>query len=488
MGKGKKLMYYLRRMGGDERKNFQRWLESPWFGNSMQLGQIIEILEKGPLAREDEMVDFGEIAKEVWEKESLDGSQDQYIAVRLSQLQAKLYEYLVYQKGRPNAQLSSILLVKACLDLNGDKYLDQLYQKSIKEIGVPESTEKILSQFHLEEAMNDYLVKQTVAPGKNHLQEVEASLDTYLVLQKLKYGCANLVESILEPTHPPSLLISAILELVESNPGRFPELIQAYFHAYKMLAMLLEDLPGNEDHNSFFLDIFRKPTFYQLPEARDIFTYAQNYCVLKIRKGETEFRKQLAELYDFALEVRIFEEAGKLSPFYYKNCVQVLCKMGEHLRAEEIAHKYRNRLFLPYRESCFIYNTAIIQFHKGAFKAASRQLYQSLGTYHSFQYKLGARVYYCRALWEIGQFDLLFAALHAFNQFIQRNRHQLQDEAVRYRKFIAYLKRMAQAMEGVPGEIEEKLARIQSEINKKEEANLFGWLRSKLNKIVRGTD
>ncbi len=204
-------MYYLRRLGGVERRNFQRWLESPWFGNSMQLGQIIGILEEGPLAREDEISDFEEIARELWEMESMDGSQDQYLAVRLSQLQSKLYEYLIYQKGRPNPQTSSILLVKACLDLHGDKYLEQLYKKSSKEIGAPQSTENILAQFHLEEAMNNYLVKQTVAPGKNHLQEVEASLDTYLVLQKLKYGCANLVESILEPTHPPSILFPAIL-------------------------------------------------------------------------------------------------------------------------------------------------------------------------------------------------------------------------------------------------------------------------------------
>ncbi len=38
-------------------------------------------------------------------------------------------------------------------------------------------------------------------------------------------------------------------------------------------------------------------------------------------------------------------------------------------------------------------------------------------------------------------------------------------------------------MEGIPDEIGEKIERILVEINEKEEANLFGWLRSKLNEL-----
>ncbi len=111
-------------------------------------------------------------------------------------------------------------------------------------------------------------------------------------------------------------------------------------------------------------------------------------------------------------------------------------------------------------------------------------MYRLVGTIPYTEYNLGARIYLCRALWELQDLDRLLFSLHAFNQFISRQKETLVESVTSYRRFVGYMTQMAKAA-GLPAEkASTKFLRIQQKVNKNESPNQYSWLRKQLSEAI----
>ena len=486
--KGRKLITYLKAMDPEIRKEFHGYLSSPLLGKSPQFATMLLILEEEALAAEKATLDFEWFSGVIRPGEPMDPQKEKYIGIRLSQLQQKVYEFLAFRGFEERPGLQAVLMLEESIRQGNELYMENLYQKMRLKLQAPQSTDEFLHLLLLEEQMNNHLVKHAVNPGRNHLDLLENALDQYLVLQKLKYGCANLVERRLGAKPQQSNLLTFILEAVETNLDEYPALIRCYFHAYRMLEIILHKEVGHVAHFEAFLVLWENDVISLFSEARDLFNYGQNYCILQMQQGDLTYREQLGELYVIALEAGIFDNASYLSPASYKNCIEVLCKVQFFDRAEELCLQLKGRIHPLNRELAFAYNQAVIHFFQGEFEKVVEQLHPLLGKLKHLGYSFGARVYMARALFEMQEYERLLADLHSFAQFILRRQDSRPGEAEVYRKFISYLKRLVQAIGSPDDQKEAKLIRLSQEIEENEEANRFGWLRNTLDRERTGNN
>ena len=481
--KGRKLITYLRAMDSDTRREFHGYLSSPLLGKSPQFATMLYILEEEALAGEKSTIDFGWFAEVIRPGEPMGPQKEKYIGIRLSQLQQKVYDFLAFKGFEKRPGLQAVLMLEQSIRRGNDLYLENLYQKMRLKLESPQSTDEFLHLLLLEEQMNNHLVNHAVNPGRNHLDQLEKALDQYLVLQKLKYGCANLVERRLGAQPRQSNLLTFILEAVEADLDNYPALIRCYYHVYRMLDALMRGEEGHEAEFRTFLALWKDDVIARLPEARDLFILGQNYCILQMQNGNLAYQEDLGELYVIALYSGIFDNANYLSPAGYKNCIEVLCKVGLISKAEEMCLLLKKAIHPLNRELAFTYNQAVIRFFEGEYESVVEKLIPLLGKLNHLGYSFGARVYLARALFGMQDYERLLTSLHAFAQFIVRQQDSRPGEAEVYRRFISYLKKLVMAISSPNGEKEERLERLAQSLEENEEANRFGWLRRTLDRI-----
>jgi hypothetical protein len=83
---------------------------------------------------------------------------------------------------------------------------------------------------------------------------------------------------------------------------------------------------------------------YSVKEARDMYTYAQNYCIKKINSGFGKYLHELFQLYKITLENKIVFAGKYLSHWAYKNIVGVGLRLGEFDWVEQFINDYKDQL------------------------------------------------------------------------------------------------------------------------------------------------
>jgi hypothetical protein len=477
---GQKLLYFLRANEGYHLAGFRNWLESPLLGNSPQLLQLLDIIEKEVLSSGEHFVDPALLAGTVQPERVLDGPKLKYIGMRLSNLQQKFMDFLAFQGYQKQESTHLIYQLQESINQGLDKFVPGQYKKVRRKFELLKTTQDFADLFQLDCLVNAQLSRNAFNSGSSNLQDLEASMDHYFILQKLKYGCASLNDLALGGKSGPNRLLNGILEEVGAQPKAFPGLIQAYYHAYEMLLEPLGLKPGGHPHFSAYTEVFTQKITPGTSEAQDLFIHGQNYCILQIRAGKEGFRKEIADFYTRSLQSGVLEQDAHLSPALYKNCVEVLCKCGLYAEAEKLSQNFKGKISPDWRVMAFTYNLAVIELFKGNPAVAARHLQKLIGSLKGINYELGTRVYLCRALWEIADYERLEENLHSFSQYLLRNKTKLGEQVKQYRKFVSYLRRMNGIARGPALGMAERYGRLLEEIEEKEGEIVFGWLRGKL--------
>lgn len=484
--RGKKLLYYLALLSPRQWQDFEVWLsqhakpQGPDWKQSLNLLKTV-IQEKRPLKLSD-------LEPLLLSQTEVKTSREKYIGVRLSQLLKMLHQYLLSDTYANSGELKALLTLKSHIQIRDEKYLQKVYDKVLRAFSPAESTLQIRNKLEAEMMMNKHLAGSSSKPGVSHLAEVEDALDSYYSLQKLKYGAARLVETMIGGPPRPIRLIEAILTEVKTHYEQYPVLVQTYYHCFEMLNLLEHDPAASEQHFELYLELYQQPAIQALPEARDLLTYGQNYAVLKIRAGKDGYKAHLAALYSSALVNRIYEDNQFLSPLFLKNLVELFCKMQMRQFAKESLNGFISSIQPERRLAIEVYNQAVIRFFEKDYHSVIRACYQVLGSFQELAYELGARTYLCRSLWQTAQYESLLDALHAFTQYVFRKKQELGELAGLYRFFIGFLSRMAKASQENPEKQAALFTRIHKDFMKKNEANQFGWLRKQISERVAGSE
>jgi hypothetical protein len=478
--RGKKLFYFLTRMQKAEKDAFGHWLESPIHENSPQLLDMLRILLDELELAEEPCLTPEMFSSVLSPDRALDAKKATYIWTRLAQLQKALFDFLAWQHSTLDAGFQGQFLLEAMCDRGWEKYTHSAYDSASKKLNSPGISRELRKRLDLETTLNGHLAALGRPEKDNHLDEVHLAIDAVFVHEKIKYACAGLIQGHpdSDPSQSPSL--ETALRIAGDSEGDLPIATATYWYAYRMIRAELRGEEESEELFKRFYSLFLNLNEFSSDETVDLFTYGQNFCILRFRKGATGFVDTLQKLYDLILENGAILQMGKMPLQFYKNAVELMCRFKRYEWSENFVESYGTQIAHDPDNTMYHYNLAVIRFYQGRFREVMELLYQRLGALDRLQSGWGARVYFCKSLWEGGERIWLLSVLSAFEQHLRRNKSINAVQKASYLGFVSYLRRASLAVTGDPDKQKLVLGKLIDEINQREPKDKHTWLRSRI--------
>lgn len=475
--RGKKLTYYFNGLSHAEKGKFNAYLESSILGNSRQGVEILAVLEQKLSEGELASLQPEWFASIMIPEEPMNEKKIHYIWVRLSVFQEKLLEFLSFLEYQQDRTAQNRYVLQACKNRGQEKYIPSLYAKSLRALPKAEGAHQFLAQLELELLLNEYLSDHATQSTDTHLAQVSEKLDAYFIVQKLKYACAAENEQLMWGKTSVQQLLAPVIQHLETTHTKSIPAIQAYLHAYQMLHLQRTDPTASTEHYRQLFELLKHQEAFAKDEAKDLFTYAQNFCILQVQGKQLAFLSDLKTLMDRLLSGDLLLDNGLLAAPFYKNTVTLMCRFGEFDWAESFIETYKRKLSQDPEQLAYLYNRAVLHFHKKEYAQVVKELYHRIHLFEHLSYGIGARIYLCKALWEQMEFEWLLNMLNAFKQYLYRNKALLARDKSRHNKFVRLFSKIVKAKAGNPGKRELVLRKIQDRMEVDGDLGVYPWLK-----------
>lgn len=481
-GRGQKLIYFLERLEPAEREDFQHYLASPLLGNSLQFVAWLEVIERK------------------WERIKSDGLQaemfygtlrkqgkevaDRYIWVRLTHLQQRLFDYIAFLAFQQDPSRKQLALLREVVRRGGYKHFPRLYKSTEQALAKAAGAHSLRDQMDLEFIHGDFLVEnaQVGMGAESGLGRTLEALESFYVVQKLKIACAEYNHRIF--AGPTTQLEQIQATLAIADQLKKVPLVRAYASAFRLLESVLEHKNGAEAHFFSLKESFFSTDTISARDARDLFAIAQNFAVLRYHNGAHAFLSELTLLYERMLEIGAFLEKDLLDPVFFKNTVMLMCRIGNVDWAAEFVQRFQGRIANDPQALMGTYNQAVVRFFQGNFQGVIELLYDVIPRFQQVAVGIGARVYFCRALWMQAEYEWLLNALKGFEQFLSRNKEVEKQDQERYRGYVRIFRKMALAAEEMGKSRVGKLEALAEEVAALGRQELYGWLWARIRELL----
>lgn len=477
--RGRKLTYFLFRFSPEEQEAFVEYLRSPLFTNSPKLADLARgCLELGTFGGIDPLA----LHQQVYPDVAFDESRERYLYRRIAQLLEELMEFISFKGYQKDRHIRDYLRVREFSGRNLKKYIPEVQRKALDHFDGTASSHSLIFQYLTEKSLNEYLSQNTPRQSENRLNAVLGQLDEVYLLEKLKYGCAEMNARLAGQAPEPLLLMSEIRAVLQDENRQFSALIHAYGHAFAMLEGFIRAESGHERafrHLREFLE--NQPV--EAAEGLELMTSALNYAILRYYRKDLEFLSETVELYQILLKRGFLLRDGFISPHYYKNIVVVLCSLGELDWVAEFVEDYKDRISGDPDSLAYLYNKAVIAFHRKQFAETVSLLYNQINNFEHPLFRLGARVYLCRALWARQDFDTLLTVLEAFRLYLKRNEAILPVQKKQHLEFVKSLSKTCKALTGNPDRKQQLLDQVGERLEASPYRDAIPWFRDELRRL-----
>ncbi|MEL6669764.1 MAG: hypothetical protein AAFP08_12390 [Bacteroidota bacterium] len=135
------------------------------------------------------------------------------------------------------------------------------------------------------------------------IQEQSKALDRYFIIQKLRLACEMRNRNRIIEAKYEAAFLPEISHLIQSSDEYIEEpAIAIYWQVWQTL----QDNSSTQDYLRLVELLANHPKVFDAEELREIYRYAQNFCIRKINEGKPEFKSHLLTLYQYQLERDLF--------------------------------------------------------------------------------------------------------------------------------------------------------------------------------------
>jgi hypothetical protein len=468
-----KLIALLRKMQPKQLKKVRALAASPYFNNDEEVITLLDTLLQFAPTFDDSQLEKKKLYKLAFGKARFDEKKLGYL---LSDILWVAEQYLIQKRFEEQPILQQFYLLQEYAEINLEKHyrgaLADARNKQQKNIY--KDAEFFYNEFLLEAVENVYFDQQRSHRFDISLQLAIDNLDLYFLTLKLKYSCEILNRRNVVASEYEIRLLDEILRYIENHSFEQAPAIQVY---YSILMTLKE--PEKEAHFEQLKKVLSLHTKKFSPkEARDMYAYAQNYCIKQVNSGNMKFLNDLFQLYKMTLETGIIFSDKYLSPWSYKNMTSVALRLKEYEWAEYFVEEYKERVEPAFRKNAYAYNMASIYFDNGKFDKALELLRHV--DFSDLYYSLDSKAMMLRIYYELKENNPLNSLLDSFRIYLKRNKQVSEYQRTLYLNLIKHVREASR----IPKHEKDRAVKLKHTIEKNKNVAYLNWLLEKVEELI----
>lgn len=459
----KKLIALFSILSPIEVRQFERFVNSPYHNANTQVKGLLRYLIR---SKEINM-------EEYLKKQKVPLSKIRYIASDLCLL---LEEFIISKELKQNSALHAELLLKGLHTRGETHYFNillnqvrhQQNQALIKDSVFYKHREELdeISYFHTSLYDNRSL--------DNSLQSLSDHLDLHYLCKKLKYACEIYNRQHILSVSYRFPFLEYILKYIETNNElRKHPAINIY---YVTLNMIRSGDPAH--YRDLKQLLITHLVEFTSQEMKDMFTFAQNYCIQQVNKGNVGYYEELFLNYEVMISSGIIIENDAIAQFDFKNIVTIALRLKKFDWAEKFISDFSKNLPKENRLNSTNYNQAQLYYARSEFGAALKLLTKV--EYTDVYYHLDSKVLLIKIYYETGQVEPLYSLIASFKTYLARNKMISAYQQVIYSNFIRFLKKILKIKFGGKN----TALQLQNEIRDKKQVADINWLIAKLDELT----
>ncbi|MFK7947940.1 MAG: hypothetical protein AB8G11_10135 [Saprospiraceae bacterium] len=467
-----KLITLLKTFNKYELNRLRKYVESPFFNENELLIDLFDVIDK--FLRSNRInLEQKAVWRSIFNKKTYNDTKFRRLCSDLNKL---AQDFLAIEdfKNQPLAFESYQLRL---LNYKG---LDKHY------LAVERNAQRDRDRLQLRDAMffynnamleyekHVYLEKHGVMRTKKvNLSAADLQLDCFFLSLKLKNYCDAInYKNILNI----DIQIGMIQELLDIAKRDEYQAVPAVAIYYQILLTLTD----REDEAHFFnlKKLLNENNFrFQQQEMRNMYIFAQNYCIKKINTGNAKYYRELFDIYKTLIETKIILNKGIIVPWDYKNITSVGLRVGEYKWVEKFIKNYNQHLPKDHQKNTLTYNLAILHFYKKDYNEVITLLRDM--SYKDVFDALQGRWLLLKTYYELDEYDALDALIDSFRIFLRRNKSISKSYQKMYMNAIKFLQKIMK----VPYESKSSAEKLYIQIKECSPIAERRWLLQKLEEI-----
>jgi hypothetical protein len=448
---GSQLFQLIKSLNKHDMRELRKVVRSPYFNQREDVIAFYDYIER---VFDDRIPDF---SKEKAFKSLFPNKPYNDVTMRhlMSYLFKIIEEYLIVENALRVKKNSHLHLIKSFRERNADK----LFEKASSEF-------EFFIDNELDKNAHGHYLKYLILNEKHEFrskkkritevdfQEISNQLDYFYISERLRIASVlEIHKAILKGNYDQPLLDSA-----RSNAEKqlsFSPSVMAYYYTYQMLNNP-NDLDNFYSLRNFIVE---KGHIFSDNERRDLYTFAQNYCIKRLNKGENEFGVEALRLFKVQIDMKSLLEDGHIPPYGYKNILMLAIKAEDYDWAENFLNEFKQYLPEKDRENIYNYNLALFYFRKGKQHYGEAMSLLQTVNLTDVLYNLDARRLLAIIYFEHNDFQVLQSHIESSKIYLHRHKDigYGHDSYVNFFRFLEKLQKInlkdAKAKEILRGEI-----------------------------------
>ncbi|MEO0470555.1 MAG: hypothetical protein AAF206_13095, partial [Bacteroidota bacterium] len=386
-----KLLFHLSLLSEEQQKDFQYFVQSPYFNRRKDLSLLLTLLQEEKTAARGETGIY-----EVWKGKRV--FDQNIIRKAFSALNALLHQFLGQEMYRIKPELRLQHQLEGLNDISAHQYFAGFYQKGERILGNSLLQDR---SFHIRaniiDAHTTYLNFQAERGYVPNFDQATHLIDQDFLLRRLKYALAQ--QSHSQSLHAQSIQSLSIAPLLRELRER-PEDWHPMLHAYDRLMRLYQGEDAARHYPALKELILHQLDDVFDAEVREIMTASINFAAARMRSGEQQYVDEFEGLYQIMIDRKLLWYNGIIFTWHVKNLVgYYLNKRNFDWVKNFLADN--SQYFIPaQRQQLEHYCHGLIFYFQQSYKQANHEFEQLLTRFDDVFYGLDIRVAKARLLYE----------------------------------------------------------------------------------------
>ena len=407
-----KLVRVLVSLKKKELKEFQQFLDSPFFNQREDLRALYQLIRQH--IHKAQLMDKEALHLQLFPNQAFSKVNFDLL---LSYLFRLLRQFLLHKEQQDHSLYNQLTLARAFRKRGLTKDFAQTAQQLKQQLEQQALRNAEYFHFTYQLQWEEHLELSARQPSEeSSLQRMNDTIDLSYFALKLRHACLLVAHrNVYQSDHQIGFL-PKILHHIQTNNLLTHPTIGLYYYCYSMLTQT--------DQETYFLQfkqlLFTQGHCFPESEIRDLYLLATNYCVRQSNQGQTDYIQQLFELYREGLGKGYLLEGGTLSRFTFHNAVATGLRTHQLQWTEDFIEQYHGTLEKKYRESSYSFNRARLEYSRQHYDAALLLLQKS--NYRDLLLNLAAKTLQLKIYFELEEDNLLYSLLDAMQSYIRRKK------------------------------------------------------------------